>query len=85
MTVIDGTVGRCEILRSASGLPRNLPGEIPETGGEKALRHNVLAGNSPFPRGKTAGVALNERYWCAVYYWSFGEEGKRQIINNLYE
>ncbi|MCM7567769.1 MULTISPECIES: hypothetical protein [Enterobacteriaceae] len=48
-----------------SGLSLVFPATYPvkslKTGGEKALRHNVLAGNSPFPREKIAEVELNER------------------------
>lgn len=44
-----------DVLRSASGLPRNLPGEIPENGGEKALLHNVLQVIPRFPVKKLLG------------------------------
>lgn len=55
-----------------SGLSLVFPATYPvkslKAGGEKALLHNVFTGNSPFPREKIAGVALNERQWCAIYY-----------------
>lgn len=66
-----------------SGLSLVLPVVFPvkslKTGGEKALRHNVLTGISPFPRENGAGVARNERQWCAVYCWAFSSEEDKFI------
>lgn len=80
LQVMDCGKRRIDILRSVSGLPATYPVEFLKTGGGKALCHNGLAKYFPFPRYSALGWALNERQWCAVYYWTFSEEGK--LIDN---
>lgn len=50
MTVIDGVKVSARILRSASGLSRSLPAEIPKSGSENPLCCKAPTRCLPFPR-----------------------------------